>query len=568
MGESLDTVTQTFELPLDIPEGERHNTYFKFTCSLWSQSEDEAEITRIVLDENASRSNPLPERELLDIVKDVTTRYPQGLSPEYETKRKEGKEAAKKAKTAFDGVYINDIDLSKKFGEMYHDHLRYVPEVNGWYAYSKKQGRWLTKEHGGEGIAAQLMKEFIEKLCKAVASEPIDDDDGKEKSSRMKAAGSYRSAAKRRNLLTDSKGELQASITEFDNDYNLLNVKNGTIELHPFKFREHRAADMITKQAGCDYIEGKHCPEWVSFLNETFAGRPEVIPFIQRRLAMCLSGDTSLECFYIVYGEPRTGKSTLVETVKTAMGDYSTTAEASAFKETKTRSEGATPGVAKMKGARLVDCPELPQNMHLDVAFVKRITGGDVITARFLNENQFDFRPRCTIVINTNHLPNVTDQTIFSSDRCVLIRFPNVKPKSERDGKLKDRLQTQEALSGVLTWLVDGHKFNLAHGSPSVPEVCEKDAAQYATESDRLGNFIEDCCERKQECKEPGSKLYSAYKNWCEECGYISLSRNRFFKELAQRRDIVKLENVYIGKQKHRVAFENISLLPQNKQNI
>lgn len=555
MDKPTDFVTDRFELPAAIPEGERNNTFYKYACSLWAQDFDESDIETELLRANAQQPHPLPDREIHQVVSHVVTDYPRGLSADYEAKRKERKAAAT-AGNPLDGVKRNDIALGQKFAEQYRDRLRYVPEAGGWFAWDAQAGHWLTKTQGGEGIANMLLKEFVTSLCKQAAT--IADDD--ERNTVMKATTKYNDARKRHALLRDCQGEFNTSIKEFDADLNLFNVQNGTIELSPFKFREHRAADLITKQAGCAYQEGKHSKLWADFLNDTFKGSPEVIPFIQRRLATALAGDTSLECFYIFYGEPRTGKSSLVEAVKHAFGDYATTADVATFREGNRAAGGTSSDIAELNGARLVDVPEPPDQMFLAVDFVKRITGGDMLTGRPLFGNQFNFTPHCVIVINTNFLPNVKDQTIFASDRCVIVPFANVRPVDKRDTDLKARLQSPDNLSAVLNWLLAGLNLNETMGNAQPPEVCKQEAAKYAGESNRLALFIEEECDTGEGCREDGTLLYSRYKDWCTECGYKPFARNRFFRALENRPGVTNAGRTTIGHKQVRNGFTGITL--------
>jgi putative DNA primase/helicase len=55
--------------------------------------------------------------------------------------------------------------------------------------------------------------------------------------------------------------------------------------------------------------------------------------------------------------------------------------------------------------------------MILNAASIKQFTGGDTYSGRYLNEKIFEFQMEGKPFINTNHLPNVTDDIIFASGR-------------------------------------------------------------------------------------------------------------------------------------------------------
>ncbi|MBQ9325251.1 MAG: DNA primase, partial [Clostridia bacterium] len=74
------------------------------------------------------------------------------------------------------------------------------------------------------------------------------------------------------------------------------------------------------------------------------------------------------------------------------------------------------------------------------------------MAARFLHENSFEFDLQAKIFIDTNHLPNVTDQTLFESGRIKIIPFNRHFEEHEQDKTLKATLTDEEALSGIFNW--------------------------------------------------------------------------------------------------------------------
>ena len=57
------------------------------------------------------------------------------------------------------------------------------------------------------------------------------------------------------------------------------------------------------------------CPRWHSFIKEVMCGDADLADFLQRSLGYALTGDTSQECMFILYGATsRNGKGTAMET--------------------------------------------------------------------------------------------------------------------------------------------------------------------------------------------------------------------------------------------------------------
>lgn len=519
-----------FELPDTIAEGARNDTLMRYACSLQARGRDDDEIMRLIMEANGSRcASPLSEGEVKQIVKNVTSRYVKGVSRDY---RKDVPPTSENGACAFERLLtegVNDRVLSRVFGDMYRPRLRWVCEAKSWFTYDG--ARWADGSSGGKELAERLMKDFVERLCRWACS--IEDPD--KRSTVMKEAAKYNAENKRRHLLEDSHEALSAHISDFDTDKNLFNVKNGTLELRPdFKFRLHDPADMITKVAGCDYDPNAGYGEWLEFLDRTFEGREDVIPFLQQRMGLALAADTSLECFYIVIGATRTGKSTFCEAVANVFGGYAKTADPATFYCAKRNGGGATPDLVAFRGARFLTVPELPERMPLDIALMKRMTGGDLLNVRDNYKGYFEYRPDCAILINTNFLPTLSDNTLFTSDRIVVIPFRNKVSEGARDRGLKERMKEGGYKSGVLNWLLDGLK-QYGLFAMDVPQTCRDEVEAYRDNTDVLGEFIEECCEWSEGAKTKGNDIYTRYSEWSREGGYGTLSARSFYDKLRDK---------------------------------
>ncbi|MDR2632156.1 MAG: hypothetical protein LBC51_00845, partial [Treponema sp.] len=95
----------------------------------------------------------------------------------------------------------------------------------------------------------------------------------------------------------------------------LFNVENGTIDLKTGELREHRQDDMITKIANIRYDKDAGCPIWKNFLMEIMNYNAELIQFIQTAAGWAITGDTSEQSMFILYGAGANGKSTFLNTI-------------------------------------------------------------------------------------------------------------------------------------------------------------------------------------------------------------------------------------------------------------
>ena len=63
-------------------------------------------------------------------------------------------------------------------------------------------------------------------------------------------------------------------------------------------------------------------------MDEVFEGDQDRIKYLQKAVGYAMSGDTRLECMFILYGPTsRNGKGTTMETVLRILGEYGRTAK-------------------------------------------------------------------------------------------------------------------------------------------------------------------------------------------------------------------------------------------------
>jgi putative DNA primase/helicase len=168
----------------------------------------------------------------------------------------------------------------------------------------------------------------------------------------------------------------------------------------------------------------------------------------------------------------------------------------------------------------------------LSAALVKALTGNDTITARFLNENSFDFRAGFKFFVNTNHRPTVTDMTLFTSGRVKVIPFGRHFTEEERDEGLKSELAKPENLSGILNWCFEGLKLIEETGF-EMPDAVRDATEDYRKNSDKVGHFLDEVMEVDSLAETPVIEVYNLYKLWCYNNGFPPDNMKNFKSSLS-----------------------------------
>jgi phage/plasmid-associated DNA primase len=91
--------------------------------------------------------------------------------------------------------------------------------------------------------------------------------------------------------------------------------------------------------------------------------------------------------------------------------------------KTFSQGNGPTPYLARLPGKGAAFISEPDDGVTLNTGLWKKLTGGDSMSARGLNEALKDFRNSAQIVINTNHLPKYDSHDDAVSVRAVVIPF-------------------------------------------------------------------------------------------------------------------------------------------------
>lgn len=253
----------------------------------------------------------------------------------------------------------------------------------------------------------------------------------------LKAVSNLCNIRNRNNMLQDSRDVYYFSNEDLDTNDYLLNVQNGTIDLSEDtpKFLQHTPDMLLSKICNVNYNPAASCKEWEKFLGEIMQGNQEKIKYLQKIAGLSLTGNTQEETCFILYGSTtRNGKSTFCETLIYLLGDYALTMkpESLAIKQN-TDSRQASGDIARLAGCRFCNASEPPKRMLIDTALLKSLLGRDSITARHLHQREFSFMPKFKLVINTNYLPAITDDTVFTSGRINVISFDRHFEPEEQD---------------------------------------------------------------------------------------------------------------------------------------
>ena len=344
-------------------------------------------------------------------------------------------------------------------------------------------------------------------------------------------------------MITLAESEVPVRAEELDQDPWLFNCQNGTLNLKTGILSPHRREDYITKLAPVNYDKKAPHRLWDAFLDRVFDGNKDLIAFMQRAIGYSLTGLADEQCLFILHGSGANGKTTFLQTISEILSDY---AMQTPTETLLVKAKGAISNdVARLKGARFVIASEAEAEQRLAENLIKQMTGGDTISARFLHQEFFDFKPTHKMFLGSNHKPiiNGTDYAIWRRIR--LIPFEITIPETERDPKMLEKLLQEK--EGILAWAVEGCLRWQAEGL-GMPAAVKEATAGYRNEMDVIEQFKSDCCETGDHLHVPSQELYQRFEDWCARNGEHQITRRRFTQRLKE----MGFETVRIGSDRKR----------------
>jgi putative DNA primase/helicase len=416
----------------------------------------------------------------------------------------------------------DEIGIGYAFADYYKPIARFDRERGIWYVFDGSV--WQPDENAL--AVAELAKILADRLY--TFSLNIKDEDTRNRY--IKRVKRLQMRKNRKTMIEDAKSVYPVPHRIFDRNTNLFNCKNGTLNLTTGEFRPHDPADFLTLMSGIAYDPDASCPRWLSFVNEVMCGDADLASYLQKALGYALTGDTNLECLFILYGATsRNGKGTTMETFLKIMGDYGKTSnpEMLSMKFGNVNASGPSEEIARLAGVRFVNISEPEKKITFNAALVKRMTGNDTLNARFLHENSFDFKPNFKIFINSNYKPSVSDMTLFYSNRLKIIPFKRHFEEFEQDTHLKEFFAEPDNLSAIFNWCYQGYRLFKALGLDD-PQAVTQANQEYQEESDRIGQFVDAWLEAGEAYEVRTSAAYKLYGEWCEKYGYRKENSSNF----------------------------------------
>lgn len=349
------------------------------------------------------------------------------------------------------------------------------------------------------------------------------------------ALGVYRTGTKLTSILKVMKSEVNSDELLEMNRHPVMNFVNGTLELEPnIVFRDHRQDDYCTYCLSYPYDPEAKCEAWERYLESTTDYDDKKISLLQEWAGYGMFGDYPIHKALALIGEGRNGKSIYVNTIKDVYG-ASNVSSVSMNDLTKDFHS------VDLKYSMLNIASETRSDVTGAEENFKKVTSGESIRDAYKGKDIMDFIPKAKWFMNCNNfMVSKTDASDGWIDRFCFCEFklkfvddPKLPNERPIDRTLKDRLATQESLSAIFNWALEGYKILKATMKFTEPDDQKSTRDDFVEVTNPLVVFAKefdiDACHDHWITNDD---IYAAYKVWAADCNHKPLTKTSFAKRL------------------------------------
>lgn len=506
--------------------GNRNEEAFRIACTRFRGGATQTEVLSEVLTEFGDESDA---EHNAGLEKTVSSAYQRVLAPRLAFVNYNGNDPED-----FDNFLGSDYGNAQLLVKYVGEDVLHVKDV-GWVVY--REGCWQFDDNLLYNRFTKIMNTQREHYAEAAgrATDKAVEKDLRLREQHFTVSTNNRTIKNGIELAATMQG-FNAEMHSFDNGVtaHLLNFKNGTVDLRDGVMHPHSREHFITKMCPHPYEPDAEAPFWLETINKIFDGNDEMISYVQMMLGASLMGSQDARMLFIAYGRlGKNGKSTIFETLADVLGDYADHAELKMLASTDSGNLTELTTRMRIRGARFVFSSEVTSSDQMDASVIKRLTGGDTVSARAMFKGTITFRPTCSIWLRTNRLPNIKGADSAFWDRLCIIPFDHqfVGTEAMDMSYVMDRLKAEAP--GILAWLVRGAVMWNTRATPyAVPKRVQELRDTYMTDSDVFGDFLSDIMKQEPGAEAKLSVVHRAYSDFCKRRGTPAPSISVFKQDM------------------------------------
>lgn len=262
-------------------------------------------------------------------------------------------------------------------------------------------------------------------------------------------------------------------------------------------------------------------------LNKVACNDPQIRKLLEEMVGYCMYRKNSMQKCFILTGEGKNGKSTIINVIKHLLGKDN-------FVSLEPREMEQTYKPAGLHN-KLANFGDDISNKYIDNAsvFKSLVTGGTIQVERKYGQ-PFDMESYATQVFCANEMPRFNDTSDGFSRRLIMIPFNATFSSSDADYDpfIEEKLMSDEAMEYLLRIAIDGLMRLLKNKEFTTSDKAEEEKRQYL----KINNPIDEWLDGEPKIlNESAADVYIAYKIWCSDNGCTPLKQANVGRAIKKR---------------------------------
>ena len=336
----------------------------------------------------------------------------------------------------------------------------------------------------------------------------------------------------------------------------LITFRNGLLDLDEYmdgKIVLHDPNPNLFSLTCCDYDydEDKRSGYAEQFLHDTYNGDINSVMLLQEWMAYLMTPDISREKFMVLYGDPRSGKGTVLDMLHHTVGANQTCA-------TSLRAIVGRFGLAPLMGKTHCMFGDIRNPIRSILAealeLILGIVGADSMQVDVkCKEALSSVLMRVRFTMAMNELPAFLDHSRAVESRMLVLHHPNPHI-DDADPRIKRRIVEEVKQGNMINFALEGYKRLNENNAWSVPSSHDMVMQQFRAISAPVSTFMEECIEVKEGCEVAKSTMFAVWQAWCKRTGRKSGLPEQFGKWLMGHSPNIKSFRRRVKEEGHQPA--------------
>jgi len=356
-----------------------------------------------------------------------------------------------------------------------------------------------------------------------------------------------------------------------------INLKNGVLDVNTKTLLPHDPAYKFTRQLRFEYDPKAQSIRFTSFLNEILEPMDEQlvktdeekmrhwqdkVSFILDWMCYSLFNDYSYQKILNLVGlEGRNGKGRLAHVWENLLGS-----ENISHVDLQKLAKGEF-GLINLRGKFLNITTDLRITDSLDVTELKRLSGGDIVSANVKNKPFVEFLNTARLVALSNEIPRLGEVKLATLERFQFVEFEKTFTGDKVDRRLDQKLSAE--LPGIFNLLLErfDHIYSETTGfGIHEPEFIGLTMEKFKADLHNVLEFVQECLKPDNSSCVERVELYKHYGTmWAAYRGYSNarVSNQKFWNTIkgsgykCSRSKVYNNKNMLFG-MKPRPDYEKV----------